>query len=130
MKRVLIYLRRFNQYFKKSVDHPLKLNEIQSTAIKTCRKLMCNPNAELIYAPLTHTYYVESDRYYIRMFDDSVTITNGKFSYYVWIPGRMMFELKSLFNRISQAKSNRLESRYDKSTLQNLKEICDSVDNS
>ncbi len=130
MNRLFVYLRRFKQHFKEAVDQPPNLNEVQLMAIKTCRKMICNPNAELIYAPLTQTYYVESDRYYIRMFEDSVTITNGKFSYYVWIPGRVMFDLKSLFNRISQAKSNRLESRYDKSTLQNLKEICDSVNNS
>jgi hypothetical protein len=130
MNRFLVYLRRWSRQFKRTIDQEIKLNDVQKMAIQTCKRLICHKDSELIYAPISKTFYVEADRYYVRIYEDSITITNGKFSYYVWIPSNVMHEIKDLFNRISQSKSNRLESRYSATTLHNLKEICESIDKS
>jgi hypothetical protein len=121
--RLMVRFRRASEAFKSTMDQKVELDEVQVTAFKICKKMICNHESELIYAPITHTYYVENEHYYIRMSDGAVSITNGKFSYYVWLPEKQISILKQLFDRISQTKSNQLERRYSETTLENLKEI-------
>jgi hypothetical protein len=108
-----------------STNEPL--TDIQKTAFQTCKKMICNKGSDLIYAPLTSTYFVEKSHYYVRIQGTQITITNGKFSYFVVLPAHMSIELIRLFDRISQTKSNRLEQKYGKATLSNLSEICATI---
>lgn len=126
--RLIVRLRRASDAFKNVIDSKMELDDVQKEAYKTCKKMICHPKAELIYAPITSTYYIEQGHYYIRLVDGSVTITNGKFSYYVWLPSTQTSELRLLFDRISQTKSNRLEKRYADTTLENLKGITNQIE--
>jgi hypothetical protein len=123
LKRLVVRLRRMSRSTKSIMSTEEKMDEVQLNAFRICRKMICDSKSELIHAPLSHIYYVENDHYYIRFSSGSVTITNGKFSYYVWLPEKMTDDLKKIFSRVSQAKSNRLEQRYEETTLENLKEI-------
>ena len=108
-----------------STNEPL--TDVQKMAFQTCKKMICNKGSDLIYAPLTSTYFVEKSHYYIRIQGTQITITNGKFSYFVSLPAHMSIELVRLFDRVSQTKSNRLELKYGKATLSNLSEICSTI---
>jgi hypothetical protein len=129
MKRLVVRLRKMTRSTKSIMSNEIKMDEVQHNAFRICRKMICDSKSELIHAPISHVYYIENDHYYIRFSSGSVTITNGKFSYYVWLPEKATDELKKIFSRVSQSKSNRLEQRYEETTLENLKEISKTIDN-
>jgi hypothetical protein len=104
------------------------LTEIQTTAMHITRRMICHPSSELVYAPISHLYYVENEHYFIRLGDNSLTITNGKFSYYIWLPSKNTDELRGLFYRILETRKNSIDKKYDQSTLQNLKEIAKKLE--
>ena len=125
--RFMVYLRKANKSVRSSVDSKIELDEVQETAFQIVKRMMRNPESELIYAPITQIYYVECGHYYIRMVDGSLSITNGKLSYHVWLPEAETSELKKTFDKVSQTRSYRLEKNYNQSTLQNLKDVLASV---
>ena len=104
-----------------------KLTEVQITSLQIVRRIICHPKSELIYAPLSHMYYVENGHYYIRFGDNAVTITNGKFSYYVWLPAKHTDEIRNLFYRILESRKNIIDKKYDQTTLHNLQAISESL---
>lgn len=99
------------------------LTEVQAKAFSITRKLICHPASELIYAPLSHVHYIENANYFIRFSDNAVTITNGKFSYYVWLPGNKMDDIKETFDRMQERRKAGIESKYDNRTILNLTQI-------
>ena len=117
---------------QKSVDKKFmendKIDEVQKTSFSICKRMICNRESKLTYAPVTGTYYVENTHYYIRFCDSSVTITNGKFSYYVWLSTNMINDLIKLFDRVSQNRSNEIEKRYAENALKNLNEIYNTLE--
>lgn len=127
IKRLNVHFRKVKNRILQSTNEPV--TDIQKMAFQTCKKMICNKGAELIYAPITATYFVEKSHYYIKIQGTQITITNGKFSYFVSLPARMSIELIRLFDRVSQTKSNRLEQKYSKSTISNLNEICVTINN-
>jgi hypothetical protein len=125
--RIAVRLRRIVGSFKSTIEQKNKLDKVQLSAFNICKKMICNPESELIYAPMSRTYYIEHAHYYIRMSENAISITNGKFSYYVWMPFTQISELKLIFDRVSQSKSHRLEKKYTETTLENLNEILTSL---
>jgi hypothetical protein len=128
INRIRVRLRNLQSRLDRKMSENEKMNEIQKSSYSICRRMICNHDSMLTYAPLTGTYYVENSHYYIRFCDSSVTITNGKFSYYIWMPGNMVNDLIKLFNRVSQSRSNSIEKRYSEHTLKNLNEIYNSLE--
>ncbi len=128
INRLRVRMRQMQTALDRRMTETEKMNEIQKSSFNICRRMICNPDSALTYAPLTGTYYVENSHYYIRFCDSSVTITNGKFSYYVWMPTKMVNDMIKLFNRISQSRSNNIENRYSEHTLKNLNEIYNTIE--
>jgi hypothetical protein len=127
LNRLIVKFRQATKVVKKSVDHRIKIDEIQDTAFHIAKKSMRNPKSTLMYAPISQTYYTECDHYCIRMVDNSISIINGRLSYHVWLPEPEMSELKRIFDRVAQYKSAKLESKYNQSTLVNLKAVLAEV---
>jgi hypothetical protein len=128
INRLRVRMRQMQTALDRRMTETEKMNEIQKSSFNICRRMIRNPDSSLTYAPITGTYYVENAHYYIRFCDTSVTITNGKFSYYVWMPTKMVNDMIKLFNRISQSRSNNIENRYSAHTLKNLNEIYNSLE--
>lgn len=126
-KRFRIYWRRFINSITSRFDQTEELTEVQLTAITVARRLICNADSNLNYAPLSSTCYVENGHYYIRLADNAVTVTNGKFSYYVWLPANKTDEIRSLFYRVLEGRKNTIDKKYDQTTLDNLRGIADSL---
>ena len=123
IKRAVVKFKRATNSIKKSVDTNVKLDEVQEISYQIVRKAMRNPESTLMYAPITRTYYIEYGHYCVKMIDNSISIINGKISYFVWLPESQVSELKRIFDKVSQQRSNRLDSQYNQSTLRNLRKV-------
>jgi len=122
--RFFLYLRKFNKKLKSIVDSKEeKLSEVQLTAFSVTRKLISRPDSLLVPAPISGTYYIENGNYLIRFSDNAVTITNGKFSYYVWLPSNRIDSIKETFDRALERRKAIIESKYDNRTVLNLRQI-------
>ena len=80
LKRILVKTRSFQKKFNQ-VD---PMTEVQDTTYLLVRDLIGNENSTLLISE-SGMYYIENSHYFIRFADYEVTITNGKYSYYVWL---------------------------------------------
>jgi hypothetical protein len=103
------------------------LNEIQTKTVKIIRKIINNPDATLLIAPISHVNYAEYNHYFVRFSDNSAIITNGKFSYYVSLPFHACENLRKQFNIKVEERRLAMEQEYDRNTLQNFDEILKSI---
>jgi hypothetical protein len=85
--------------------------------------MMSNQESNLLIAPISNICYIEWKHYFIRFGDSSATITNGKFSYYIWLPSATTDRLRRQFYNHSEERRMKLEGTYDKKTLKNLKTV-------
>jgi hypothetical protein len=88
------YFRRFSKNFESSEVN--KLDEIQKRALYTVRRMISKPDAVLLIAPISGISYIEWKHYFIRFSDTALTITNGKYSYYIWMPSSQLDKLKDI----------------------------------
>ena len=122
--RFFLFLRKFRRKLKSIMDSKEeKLSEVQLKAFSITRKLIAHPNSILVPAPLSGTNYIENSNYLIRFSGNAVTITNGKFSYYVWLPNGRMDSIKEAFDRALERRTTVIESKYDSRTVLNLQQI-------
>ena len=121
-KRLLFNLYKLSRSFSIVESRP-KLDSIQFEMASTIRKMMRNQEATLSIAPISKICYIEWKHYFIRFGDSSATITNGKFSYYIWLPSATTDRLRRQFYNHSEERRMKLEGVYDKKTLKNLKTV-------
>jgi hypothetical protein len=93
------------------------------------KKLIKHKDSDLIYSPISLTYYIENGDYYVRFTNNSLTVTNGKFSYYVWLPDDKVEILQTLFHSRLESKKIDLDKKYNSNTLKSFKEIHHSLEN-
>lgn len=126
--RFMVRLRRFFKKLSIKIDGgESKLDDIQIESINIVRKMMIKPDATLLIAPISSICYIEWKHYFIRFGDSALTITNGKFSYYIWLPSRSIEQLRENFYRNVELRRKNMEVKYDRRTLENMKSISDEV---
>ena len=121
-KRLIINLYKLGRSFTITETRP-ELDPIQFEITSTIRKMMSNQESNLLIAPISNICYIEWKHYFIRFSDSSATITNGKFSYYIWLPSVTTDRLRRLFYNHAEERRMKLEGMYDKKTLENLKTV-------
>jgi hypothetical protein len=121
-KKLSIKLYRICRNLSITESRP-KLDSIQFEMASTIRKMMSNQESNLLIAPISNICYIEWKHYFIRFGDSSATITNGKFSYYIWLPSATTDRLRRQFYNHSEERRMKLEGTYDKKTLKNLKTV-------
>jgi len=121
-KKLSIKLYRLCRNLSITESRP-KLDSIQFEMASTIRKMMSNQESNLLIAPISNICYIEWKHYFIRFGDSSATITNGKFSYYIWLPSATTDRLRRQFYNHSEERRMKLEGVYDKKTLKNLKTV-------
>jgi hypothetical protein len=97
--------------------------EVQIDGLRIINKLICEPNTTLRYIFDKKKYTVETSKYYIQIFDKSVIIQNGKFSYHIDFPEKTVDEIKALFNRVIEKRDRISRQKYNDRTAKNLKEV-------
>jgi hypothetical protein len=126
--RFMVRLRRFFKKLSIKIDGgESKLDDIQIESINIVRKMMIKTDATLLIAPISSICYIEWKHYFIRFGDSALTITNGKFSYYIWLPSRSIEQLRENFYRNVELRRKNMEVKYDRRTLENMKSISDEV---
>jgi hypothetical protein len=129
-KRLSVYLRKASRYFKQNFEGKVEdLNEVQISSFSLVKKLIKHKDSDLIYSPISLTYYIENGDYYVRYTNNSLTITNGKFSYYVWLPDDKVEILRLLFHSRLESKKIDLDKKYNSNTLKSFEEIHHSLEN-
>jgi len=124
-RKIRVYLRKFSNVIGGSPKK--ETSEIQISTMAIVRKLINNPKSELIYAPLSSTCYIENSEYLVRFDNSGITITNGKFSYFVWITESSFNDLKSMFYHILESRMDKVEERFNTNTLTNLRSMLHNV---
>jgi hypothetical protein len=128
--RFRVRLRKFFKTLSVKIDGgETKLNDIQIEAINIVKKMIVKPEATLLIAPISSICYIEWKHYFVRFGESALTITNGKFSYYIWLPSRSIDSLRENFYRNVELRRKNMEVRYDKRTLENMKSISNEVRN-
>lgn len=125
-----VKLRRFFKRFSKSfapIDDK-DIDDIQRQGISIIRRMMSKSDAVLLIAPISNICYIEWKQYFIKFTDNSATITNGKFSYYIWLPLATSDSLRQQFYKNVELRRRKMELNYDKKTLENLKDITSQLD--
>lgn len=125
-KRMIIRFYKLGKIFSTTESRP-KLDSIQFEMAATIRKMMSKQDSILLIAPISNICYIEWKHYFIRFGDSSATITNGKFSYYIWLPSATTDRLRNLFYNHVEERRMKLEGIYDKKTLENLKVISNEL---
>ena len=129
-KRLSVYLRKASRYFKQNFEGKIEdLNEVQISSFSLVKKLIKHKDSDLIYSPISLTYYIENGDYYVRYTNNSLTITNGKFSYYVWLPDDKTEILRTIFHSRLESKKIDLDKKYNSNTLKSFREIHQSLEN-
>lgn len=130
-KRFRVRVRRFFKKFSINLDsvNNKELDEVQIRTIYNVRQMICKKDATLLIAPISGICYIEWKHYFIRFGDSAVTITNGKYSYYIWLPSSHLDKLKDIFYRNVESRRKKMEEKYDKRTLENLNLISEELKN-
>jgi hypothetical protein len=130
-QRLRLFVRKFFRRLSKKIEstETNKLDEIQLRALCNVRRMITKPDAVLLIAPISNICYIEWKHYFIRFSDTALTITNGKYSYYIWIPSSQLDKLKDIFYKNVEARRKKMEEKYDKRTLENLNLIKEELEN-
>jgi len=130
-KRLSVYVRRVNRFLKRRIEgKEVKMDDIQISSFSLIKKLINHESSDLIYSPISLTYYIENKEHYVRFTNNSLTITNGKFSYYVWLPENKMEILRTIFHSKLESKKIDLDKKYNSNTLKSFREIHQSLEDS
>lgn len=122
MKRFMVIMRSCFKGFS-TLKNKNNLDEIQITALVNARHMMKKEDATLLLAPISEICYIEWKHYFIRFNDSAMTITNGKYSYYISFPSFALDRLRKSFYRNVEDRKKKMESDYDRKTLENLNNI-------
>lgn len=128
-KRALVIIRRIYKYLLRSmnIEYKSELDGIQEQAYLNIRKLLSKEDSVLYISPETHLCYIEWKDYFVKFNENSATIKNGKFSYYIWLPTKKTDNLKKQFNLVIENRIKVRENSYDMNTLKNLKTIANDL---
>lgn len=107
--------------------HLKDLSPIQKKSISIIRQAINKPDSILLIAPISSINYVEWKDYFIKFGDDSVVITNGKFSYYVYLSQAASSKLKEYFNQKVEERRKQMEDEYDQNTIKNFDDMLNSL---
>lgn len=132
-RRKKIWAVKIRRILKKISNHFNAINDsdiddIQKQGISIIRRMMCKSDSTLLIAPISSICYIEWKHYFVKFSDNSATITNGKFSYYIWLPSLVSEQLRQQFYKNVELRRRKLETNYDKKTLESLKEINSQLD--
>lgn len=128
-KRNLVVFRKIYRFFVRTFKLESKIEKdlIQEQAFINISKIISKLDSKLSISPETNFCYVEWNNYFIKFNENSAVITNGKFSYYIWLSTNKSDKLKNKFNREIESRIKKSEDCYKHNTLNNLKEITNQL---
>ena len=130
LKRLIARYKIFVRSLTESELRKLQRTRInQCTAI--CRRLIHNPNSELLIAPISRKKYIKNEQYgiFITMEDGEVTITNHTYSYFIKLPDIDWSKLKDFFKKEMEERALQMEKDLDVQIKHSLETIYSKICN-
>lgn len=130
LKRLIARYKIFVRSLNESELRKLQRTRInQCTAI--CRRLIHNPNSELLIAPISRKKYIKNEQYgiFITMEDGEVTITNHTYSYFIKLPDIDWSKLKDFFKKEMEERALQMEKDLDVQIKHSLETIYSKICN-
>jgi hypothetical protein len=130
LKRLIARYKIFVRSINESELRKLQRTRInQCTAI--CRRLIHNPNSELLIAPISRKKYIKNEQYgiFITMEDGEVTITNHTYSYFIKLPDIDWSKLKDFFKKEMEERALQMEKDLDVQIKHSLETIYSKICN-
>jgi hypothetical protein len=112
-----------------------ELRKLQRTRINQCtaicRRLIHNPNSELLIAPISRKKYIKNEQYgiFITMEEGEVTITNHTYSYFIKLPDIDWSKLKDFFKKEMEERALQMEKDLDIQIKHSLETIYSKICN-
>jgi len=112
-----------------------ELRKLQRTRINQCtaicRRLIHNPNSELLIAPISRKKYIKNEQYgiFITMEEGEVTITNHTYSYFIKLPDVDWSKLKEFFKKEMEERALQMEKDLDVQIKHSLETIYSKICN-
>jgi len=122
--------KRIDDYLKKTLNENYELTESQRLAIKIFEKSLIHPNSELLFAPMSHTFYIDIDDVFLIMEGTELMIINGKYQYNIALKNDDAHELGEKFKRCLENKRKKMEKKILSKTTRSLSDILHHVTNS
>lgn len=124
-------LRRFIQkigiFLVKTLHNPgrKKLTKTQIEASIVFRKLLLDPNTDILISPISGKYYIKNDkkRILIVLSNLNISIINHIFGYDVFIPGYFYEKLRDLFYEEVENRRWKMEEEYRNNVTNNLQQV-------
>ena len=121
--------------FLRNISVNNELRKIQRTRINQCtaicRKLIHNPESELLMAPISRKKYIKNEQFgiFITMEEGEITITNHTYSYFIKLPDLDWDKLKDFFKKEMEERALQMEKDLDVQIKHSLEtiytKICD-----
>lgn len=98
-------------------------NDTQELAYNIIKKSITNYDANLLIAPLSNVYYIETDDLFIKILDTHVQIVNGKFFYHISMPKLLMDDIEKRFKLRVENQKKKIENKIINNTNSSLRDI-------
>jgi hypothetical protein len=97
--------------------------DTQELAYNIVKKSISNPEANLLLAPLTNVYYIETDKLFIKILDNYIQIINGKYFYHISMPQLLMVDIDKRFKSRIENQKKKIENKIINNTNSSLRNI-------
>lgn len=98
-------------------------NDTQDLAYNIIKKSITNCEANLLIAPLSNVYYIETDDLFIKILDTHVQIVNGKFFYHISMPKFLMDDIEKRFKLRVENQKKKIDNKIINNTNSSLRNI-------
>lgn len=132
MSRAKIKLYRFFLLIKKGINGfnigpKFDLDKNQKLGVSIFEKALIIEEAELLIAPLSHTYYIEAGDIFIILDAITLRIINGRYQYHIAINEEVFNKLSSRFKRVMEKRRKQMEDKITTKTNRSLQQILEDV---
>ena len=111
-----------NRMFVKSAANAT--HELAYNIVKRC---ISDSNANLLLAPISNVYYIQTKDLNIKILDNYVQIINGKYFYHINLPELLMRDLEHRFRFKIERRSHTIENTIANNTNSSLRNIFNSI---
>jgi hypothetical protein len=125
----IVFRKILRKLFKplNSEEYRITLNDIQSQAYVNVKKMIQHKDSILTYAPESQSYLVQLDEYCAKINFETLTIKNGKFSYYILMPRYYNIKLVKCFNNTCEKRFKDFDNKFNQNALKHLEEIYSKI---
>lgn len=102
-------------------------NETQKLGYKIVKELLHNPEAKLLYSQHYNMRYIQLDDIFVKLHEESASIINGKYSYFISLDSESYSKLTESFDNRNESVRRKIETVLVNKTNKSLHNILQEV---